>query len=162
MCQVWRDHEEQLRVGTVRLRRATGAASVAMEMPGLKGPWRETEVWQCQRPGEVTGEGAASTAEEIPVSWRCQDHEVTTKNSSRCRVELPQPTRQAVCYGCQSPEDHEWAPDARQGCRIGRYNARQVGLSMMCFYALVLLFWNKKTFNLFFSVSKMLFTVTKI
>lgn len=57
-----------------------------------------------------------STAEEIPVSWRCQDHEVTTKNTSRCRVELASAYKTScVCYRCQSPEDHEWAPDARQG-----------------------------------------------
>ena len=29
---------------------------------GLKGSWRATEAWHCERPGQATDEGAASIA----------------------------------------------------------------------------------------------------
>ena len=53
---------------------------------GMKGSWRAAEARHCERPWKAIGEGAASVAISAPgltiVFWRCQYHEMTTKNSS--------------------------------------------------------------------------------
>lgn len=44
-----------------------------MKAAVLKGSWRAAEAWYCERPGEVTGAGAASVAIGVPGlkgSWR--------------------------------------------------------------------------------------------
>jgi hypothetical protein len=60
---------------------------------GMKGLCRAAEAQHCERPWKAIGEGAASVAIDGPglkgssSVWRCQYHEMTTKNSSSSGVQ---------------------------------------------------------------------------
>ena len=65
-----------------------GAASVAVEGPGLKGSCREAEAWHHEKNlWEAICGSAVQLEQKTAVFWRCQYHEMTTKNSSSSAVQ---------------------------------------------------------------------------
>ena len=50
---------------------------------GMKGSWRGAEAWQCGRPGETIGKGAASVAVEGPgLQGSCREVEAWYREES--------------------------------------------------------------------------------
>ena len=58
-----------------------GAASVAVDDPGLKGLCKESEAWHHEE-GLWEAISEAQLQQKIAVYWRCQYHGMTTKSNS--------------------------------------------------------------------------------
>lgn len=122
--------------------------------------WRSAEAWHCERLGKDISEGAASVALVIPAYWRCQDHELTTKDSNRCRVESTwaywrswpycgwQNWRSGTIKPLWSQEDQKGVPDLE----VELFTLPYCGLPWVGYNCtLILSSWNKKVCKLFWT-----------
>lgn len=65
------------------------AASVDVDDPGLKGSSRQVEAWHHEeRLGEAIGKSAVQLLPKTPAFQRCQYHEMITRISRCCGVQL--------------------------------------------------------------------------
>lgn len=77
-------HADQLRLGIVRghCRKCSKNSS---RSPSIEEVFQKIE----DNPGEPIGESAAQLQQKTPAFWKCQNHSMTTKNSSSCGMEPP-------------------------------------------------------------------------
>lgn len=85
MKEQWRE-AEVWHCGKPREAIAEDNASVAEEAPELKKSYRDVEVWHHDKIIRMAISGSAAQLQKTPAFGRCQNHKVTTKNSSTGEV----------------------------------------------------------------------------